>query len=324
MDEGEPTSAYKPVEYKDFAGESVRNVKDELQKKDDWTVFKLRASFAELDDGVKLLRTELEFPGMTSARGRVVAKKLTWRGFQDWLIGKQSILGALNSGEDMAKSLASLLSNFNSASGEPEGYERSKIKDRATMVDEAQKHTLFYNVADGQTGRLRLRLTSKFVEALYEASPEFKGLRNELYERGLRPGVGGAKPYEFWSIMFVYPGAEDQKGSEKDGAPLKSCVSHTDNAVDSYYVSNIVPLTVDPPEAGGTVMVNGRCQAELGSSNRLVNTPLNTYGYVLSFRGGAWHFGAANRTSTHLRIFIMQVLSSTAEDPNDEKQRPGS
>jgi hypothetical protein len=322
MQEGEPTSAYKPVEYKDFAGESVKDVKNTLVRRDDWTVFKLRASFHGLDDGMRILSTKLKFPKITNTRGRSLAEEFEWNGFENWLIGRQDIMGALNSQENMDQSLKSLLPNLMSAAGDPEGYERTKINDRAVMVGNARKHALFYNLADGQTGRLRLRLTSKFVDALHAESPEFRYLREELYNRGFKPGGEGTSPYEFWSIMFVYPGAVDQKGSVKDGAPLKSCVSHTDNGVSSYYVSNIVPLTVDPPEAGGTVMVRGRCQAELGSPNRLVNSPLNTYGYVLSFRGGAWHFGAANTTPDHLRIFIMQVLSDTGEDPNDAGQRP--
>jgi hypothetical protein len=337
MQEGERTSVYKAVDYKHWEGVAVQDVSKALKDKTDWTVFRLFTSFSDLGDGLKLLNTIVPFDAVVSARsGRETAPAFEWKGFQDWLIGRigtisvqkrQDILGAMNNSENMTTMLRAVLPNLGGNKSVPAGYEFAKINPRVQMIKAAREHKLFYNITDGNSGRFRLRFEQKFVDALYEASPEFKRLRDELHSRGFKPGKVGPnrEKFEFWSLMFVLPGAEDQKGQETDGAALKPCVAHADNGGSKlYYVSNIVPLTVDPPEAGGTVMVKSRCQAFAGTGTRDIEDPLNTYGYVLSFRGGVWHFGSKNNTKNHVRVFIMQVLTEQREDPNDVRQDPAN
>ena len=149
---------------------------------------------------------------------------------------------------------------------------------------------------------------------MLEKSDEFRELYEELHRRGFTPN---AKVSETWSLMVVYPGAIDQA----------SCEPHQDaGGQRSLYLTNIIPLTVDPSEAGGTVVCKAYTK-DAGfnkpGNQRYAATPINTYGYVLSFRGQVWHYGTANTTENHNRIYLMQDLSEKA-DINDAQQRPNA
>lgn len=74
------------------------------------------------------------------------------------------------------------------------------------------------------------------------------------------------------------------------------------------YRTVILPLTKDPPEAGGTCFRQGH-----GGCTHLVNE----YGSWLEFDGSVPHYGSANEHKTHTRIFLFAVISSVEKDANN-------
>lgn len=317
---------YVAVEYQDFGGlvDDRDSVKDQLRTPQSWTLFKLRSSMQGVDYGAAILNTKMTFAEVKSSKGRVTATAFEWPGFPDWLISDERILFST---KDTQTNMRGAFAEVNHGSKTPTPYD--VITERIAWATNVDSHKLFYRPAPSDSGRIRLRLTQKFVNKLIETSPEFRALRLELHDRGYAPRDATSSLeaiYEFWSLMFVYSDAEDQSYRLDNKPPALQCVSHTDSD-DSEYYTTIIPLTIDPPEAGGTVMTKGHCLAKPGTNTRLIETPINTYGYVLSFRNEVYHFGAANntgaktKTAAHTRIYLMQVLSDKSEDTNDEAQK---
>jgi hypothetical protein len=324
-------TGYIAVEYQDFGGlvDGRDSVKEQLRTPQNWTLFKLRSSMQGVGYGADIMNTKMKFDDVQTSRGRVTATAFEWQGFPDWLISDERVLFST---KDTQTQMREAFREVDRVSKTTTPYDL--VTERIAWATNVDRHNLFYKPAPSDSGRIRLRLTQKFVDKLVETSPKFTALREELHARGYAPREKSSffpAMYEFWSLMFVYSGADNQKYPLNDKKPALECVSHADSDENSVYYTTIIPFTVDPPEAGGTVMTKGHCQAWPNTNSRLIETPINTYGYVLSFRSDVYHFGAANntgaksktvpKTEAHTRIYLMQVLSDKPEDPNDKAQR---
>jgi hypothetical protein len=121
-----------------------------------------------------------------------------------------------------------------------------------------------------------------------EASRVFRRLHDRVL--ALTPEAG--EVFITWHLMATYPGCSQQ--------PF-----HVDNArlaKSGVYKTVIIPLTRDPPEAGGTLFGD---------------TLINPYGGLCVFDGDVRHAGAANLTADHVRVFLFAVISSSGHDDNN-------
>lgn len=311
-------------------------------EKKQWTVFKLRKSMLNNKDGFNILNTKLVFKPEGTRRYQNDGDFI-WEGFPSWLFLDWQLFERLSNPEGAVDTLESTLKEYAGLQGGQrntvrEGFENvneEEIQRRVGWAKRLKRAKLFYEIAAAarDEGRLRLRLTTRFVDALKGASFEFKALCDEMHERGFQEGKKAIQIstsnkktrsinfHEFWSIGIVLPDAVDQYAyvptPNTRHWKWMRCGTHVDKDNGSYYTTNIIPATNDPPAAGGTVVATDLCAAPIGSTERVVPNPINTYGYVLSFGHGVYHFGAAN-TTEHTRIYLQQVIQDDPTDPNDE------
>jgi hypothetical protein len=301
-----PTDGYVAVESRDWSRMHRLDVARRLKDPFDFTLVKLRASMLSRDTGMDILQTTLTFAGEKGGE-RTAVPELRWEGFWGRLLQNQLLFAQIGNKEGTMQVLRDEQPNL-SGQGQPLG--REVIEKSGNYMELVRRHQLFYDAVDAGSGRYRLRLKSKFVDALYAKDGSFAALRDEMHYRGFHLKLDPPINHETWTLFVVFGGASDQE----------FCQAHQDAGTQrGYYITNIIPLTVDPEDAGGTVVANKRGDAGPDTDlakTRFFSKPVNQYGYAFCFRNKVWHYGTCNTTKTP-RIYLMQVCSQF-QDPNDK------
>lgn len=249
-------------------------------------------------------------------------REMKWTGFVSWFFHDSELLSQIANPGNVDGILAR------------RGTETSLRASQVAFVTalNAQSPKLFGDAsfrdsaAAPGTARVSVEIKAHFLRLWREASPVFKSLLEELAAHGLR-GVGAGmdfgngsggrskskKPklesgaerdlFERWFFVLIPAGAsaQDWHYDSPDG-----------KRGTAFYSTLIVPISQDANSAGGT-----RICDEKGDHH-----VYNRWGHGTVFRSGVLHRGDPN-TSCNPRVYLMQTLSTTYEDENDQEKDLG-